>query len=202
MQPKLSNRSLLIVAIVSCLLYTVFLFYFIPKDPAQSNSALFIENTDILPIQEHPDYGLPVILKIPSIDVDSTVEQVGLTSDGAMDVPKTRDNVAWFSLGSRPGEVGSAVMAGHYGIKDGKGSVFDNLHKLNKGDKLYIEDEKGIITTFVVRESRRFDSQADATKVFGSNDGESHLNLVTCEGIWDEASGGYTQRLVVFTDKK
>ena len=46
------------------------------------------------------------------------VEDVGLTPGGAMDVPKGPSDVAWFDLGPRPGEVGSAVIAGHEGWKD------------------------------------------------------------------------------------
>lgn len=141
-------------------------------------------------------------LKISSINIDAPVEYVGLASDGAMDVPKERANVAWFNLGPRPGEQGSAVVAGHYGWKNGKASAFDNLYKLRKGDKLYIEDEKGATIAFVVRESRRYDPEADASGVFGSSDGRAHLNLVTCEGAWDRVSKTYSKRLVVFTDKE
>ena len=117
-----------------------------------------------------------------------------------MDVPKDRGNVAWFELGQRPGENGSAVIAGHYGWKNGKASAFDNLYKLRKGDTLYIEDDKGVITSFVVRESRRYDPEADASEVFGSNDGRARLNLVTCEGAWDKVSRTYSKRLVVFAE--
>ena len=146
--------------------------------------------------------GRPIRLKIPKINVDAAVEYVGITPDGAMDVPKGPADVAWFNLGPRPGENGSAVMAGHYGWKNNISSVFDDLHTLQKGDKLYVEDEKGAITTFVVRESRRYDPKADASNVFIPNDSLAHLNLITCEGIWDKVSESYSERLVVFTDKE
>lgn len=146
--------------------------------------------------------GRPIRLKIPEINADAVIEYVGLTSSGAMDVPKNQDDIAWFNTGPRPGEIGSAVVAGHYGIKNGKGSVFDNLYKLREGDKIYIEDEKGATIVFVVRESRRYDPNADASDVFGSNDGKSHLNLVTCEGEWDKVAKTYSTRLVVFADKE
>jgi len=48
-----------------------------------------------------------------------------------MDVPKGLNNIGWFNLGPRPGENGNAVIDGHYGVwKNGKGAVFNNLHKL------------------------------------------------------------------------
>ncbi|MDP2664469.1 MAG: class F sortase, partial [bacterium] len=75
------------------------------------------------------------------------------------------------------------------------------LYKLRKGDIVYIEDDRGAVISFVVRESQRYDPKADASDVFGSNDGKAHLNLVTCEGIWDEGAKSFSQRLVVFTDR-
>ena len=158
----------------------------------------FSEQTDLPAGQAGPE--LPIRLKIPKINVDSVVEHVGLTSDEAMDVPKIPRDVAWFKLGPRPGESGSAVIAGHFGFK--KGSVFDNLYKLGKGDKLYVEDEKGAITTFIVRETLRYDPKVDASDVFSSSDGKAHLNLITCDGTWNKISKSYSQRLIVFTDKE
>jgi len=156
-----------------------------------------------LPVQEQISPGLPVRLKIPKIKVNIALEQVGLTRGGAVGVPKGIANGAWFNLSVRPGDSGSAVITGHYGRwKDGSGSVFDNINKLRKGDKIYVEDEKGETITFIVRESRRFDPKADAVSVFNSNDEKSHLNLITCEGSWVNATKTYTKRLVVFADKE
>jgi hypothetical protein len=47
----------------------------------------------------------------------------------------------------------------------------------------------------------RFDPSADATAVFISNDGSSHLNLITCDGVWDKQAKQYSKRLVVFADR-
>ena len=141
-------------------------------------------------------------LKIPSIGVDSIVEHVGLTSDGAMDVPKNPADVAWYNLGSRPGERGSSVIAGHYDTKKSAPAVFSRLHALQKGDKIYVESEDGVITAFVVRESKKYDRNENASDVFGSNNEGAYLNLVTCEGVWNKASKSYSKRLVIFADKE
>jgi sortase (surface protein transpeptidase) len=68
------------------------------------------------------------------------------------------------------------------------------------GDTLTVLDDKGSTSTFVVRAVRSYDPTADATDVFTSNDGGAHLNIITCEGTWDQALLSYTKRLVVFTD--
>ena len=146
--------------------------------------------------------SLPVRIKIPAIDVDAPMEYVGLTLDGAMDVPKGPAEAAWYMLGPRPGKIGSAVLAGHSGWKNNVPAVFDDLHELRKGNKIYIENEQGEILTFVVRESRKYNPDADATDVFSSSDERAHLNLVTCTGIWDETKKSRSDRLVVFADKE
>lgn len=142
--------------------------------------------------------GLPVRLKIPSINVDASVEDIGITSTGAMGVPNNPLDVGWFDLGARPGEKGSGVIAGHLNGKNGEDGVFTNLHKLKEGDKLYVEDESGVTFTFIVRQSRTYDP-GYAEEVFSLND-IAHLNLITCDGVWDGAKKSYTKRLVVFAD--
>jgi LPXTG-site transpeptidase (sortase) family protein len=192
----LSKRTLLIVALAGVALPAAL------QSSIQGNSVLLVKSSVVTIKQEQASFGLPVHLKIPGITVDTTIEYIGVTPEGDMGAPKGPTGVAWFNLGPRPGELGSAVISGHYGWKNGIAAVFDNLHKLQKGDKLYIEDEKGTITTFVVRELRRYGENENASDVFNSNDGKAHLNLVTCEGVWNKSSKSYSKRLVVFTDKE
>ena len=192
----LLKRKFLTTVFIGLTVFLAFLFCYIPKNPIE-----------ISPVPEELDpesaVGLPVRLKIPGIDVDASFEYVGLTSEGEMGAPDGPHNVAWFELGPRPGDNGSAVIAGHYGLwKSGEGSVFDNLNKLREGDVVYIETDKGENISFIVRESRIFDPDADASDVFTLNDGKAHLNLVTCEGVWDDVLKTYHKRLVVFTDKE
>jgi LPXTG-site transpeptidase (sortase) family protein len=144
--------------------------------------------------------GLPVRLKIPVIGVNSAIEDALITPDGRMDVPAGSVNVAWFSLGPHPGQKGSAVIGGHYGIRSGIPFVFYKLDNLKIGDKIYIEDDKGDTLTFTVRSIKLFDREDDATSVFTSNDGLAHLNLITCEGIWNRVNDSYPERRVIFTD--
>jgi len=145
---------------------------------------------------------LPINLKIPKIRVNANIESVGVLDDETMGVPKNFTDVAWFNLGPTPGENGNAVIDGHSGRKDNMPAVFDNLYKLKKGDKIYTKDSSGNSTTFIVRESKKYDLTADDQDVFVSNDGKSHLNLITCAGVWNPILGTHSKRLVVFTDKE
>ncbi len=144
--------------------------------------------------------GLPVRLKIPVIGVDSAIEDALITPDGRMDVPSGSKNVAWFALGPHPGQAGSAVIGGHFGISNGLPFVFYKLDQLKISDKVYILNDQGDTLAFQVRYIKLFDRNADATTVFTSQDGLAHLNLITCEGIWNQVNGNYPQRRVVFMD--
>ena len=144
--------------------------------------------------------GFPVRLQIPAIGVDSAVEDALITPDGRMDVPAGSQNVAWFALGPKPGQTGSAVIGGHYGVSQNVSFVFYKLDKVKVGDKINVVDDYGATLSFVVRSIKSFDRNADATTVFTSDDGLAHLNLITCEGIWNQVDGSYPLRLVVFAD--
>lgn len=190
---------------------TPFLYYSGPHvkiNPASFESVQSLQNTNEVAVTgtvtglKNLNVGLPVRLKIPGISLDSIIESVGVTSEGAMDIPKNQEDVAWFNHGQRPGEIGNAVIDGHYGWKSKKPSAFDSLYKLRVGDKIFVEDDKGVVIPFVVRETRRYDESSKASDVFVSKDGKSHLNLITCEGQWDKVSKSYPNRLVVFADKE
>jgi LPXTG-site transpeptidase (sortase) family protein len=145
----------------------------------------------------------PVRIRIPKIKIDANIESVGLTSIGAVDVPKGRANVGWLNSWPQPGENGNAIIVGHYGIwKNGTRGVFNNLYKLRQGDKIYIDDKKGVVNIFIVREIKKYGSKDDITDVFISGDDKAHLNLITCDGAWNNILKSYPKRLVVFADKE
>lgn len=146
-------------------------------------------------------FGLPVFIQITSINVNAEIERVALADDGSMDVPKHPFTTAWYELGPRPGEIGSAVIAGHVNWMDGSTAIFADLHKVKTGDKIIVQNNMGDDIPFVVREIRSYEAAQDATDVFTSHDGKAHLNIITCSGVWDKKTQQYTKRLVVFADR-
>jgi LPXTG-site transpeptidase (sortase) family protein len=138
-----------------------------------------------------------VRLIIPLLNVDALIQQVGVTPDGEMATPSNTVDVGWFKHGTPPGKKGSAVISGHFNGADNTPGVFANLHKLKEGDLLYIENSDGNKVTFVVTAKQLFDP-GYADHVFSSNTG-TYLNLITCDGVFDETTNSYTKRLIVFT---
>jgi len=198
---KKLNKQILLLIIIIGLFFVLLIIFTRPATLVNSVPMPITNKEPLLSATETTSFSLPTNLIIPNINVNSPIEYVGLTPEGAMDVPKDQSNVAWLQTSTRPGETGTAVIDGHYGWKDKKPSAFDNLYKLRSGDKILVKDEKGVDIYFIVRELKRYSYGANAEAVFISNDDKSHLNLITCEGTWDQRIKGFSTRLVIFADK-
>jgi LPXTG-site transpeptidase (sortase) family protein len=195
---KLKIALILLVIFVSCAFLLLSLWNLNRKEPGSSTSkAATLETIK----QPEVHYGVPVRLKIPRLEVDAAIDQMGMTPEGDMQEPSEPQNAGWYKFGPHPGNEGSAVIAGHYGVsKDAP--VFNELHTLSRGDIVQVVDEKDTVVTFIVRELRTYDKDAVVPEVFSSSDEKAHLNLITCKGTWQEAQQTYSDRLVVFADKK
>lgn len=152
-----------------------------------------------LPTQETaPLPGLPVKVKIPSINIDTEIESVANDAKGRMDIPKDDMNTAWYNPGYRPGMDGNAVLAGHFDKKDGSPAVFWDLEKLSEGDEIIVTDDKGKEWKFKVTKAHKHaNKDFPLETVFGPAT-EPMLNLITCDGEWTEETG-YKDRYVVYS---
>jgi len=197
--PQISTGQKLLVYIsVGFIISMGFVYYLGSINPKESDLVVPVVNASSGIAED----GNPIRLKIPKINVNAEILWVGVTPSGAMDAPEGPKEAAWYKLGSKPGEIGSSVIDGHFGWKNGTPAVFDNLYKLKIGDKVYIENNLGETLTFVVREIKTYRADADASDIFISSDGLSHLNLITCSGVWNKILKSHSSRLVVFTDKE
>ena len=142
----------------------------------------------------------PIQLVIPAAGVDAEVEEVGVTSSGAMATAKKIKNVGWYKYGVVPGQMGSAVIDGHVDDWVGLAGVFRNLKDLKVGDGVYVDAENGERLHFVVTDIRIYPYKSvPVEKIFISND-VPRLNLITCTGAWIRSEKTYDHRLVVYTE--
>jgi LPXTG-site transpeptidase (sortase) family protein len=147
-----------------------------------------------------PSSRQPTRLSIGVINVNAAVQYVGIKSNGAMANPSNFTDVGWYKNGTVPGEVGSAVIAGHVDNAIALSGVFKRLSELKEGDLVYITRKDGKQLTFRVDRLEYYDyKNAPNVKIFTSSDGEAHLNLVTCAGNWIKSEKSYSERLVVYT---
>lgn len=140
----------------------------------------------------------PKKLIIPKLSIEASIEHVAKDKAGNMDVPKQWDTTAWYKLGAKPGQVGQAVIAGHYDSDTGP-AIFVNLDQLLPGDTVYVVDSVGRRLKFVVEKVERYPgNQFPIPTVFGTST-QARLNLITCSGQFNNQSQEYSHRIVVFT---
>ena len=162
-----------------------------PNNSAQSASVLAPALATTTPLT-------PAHLSVPSLGINAAVEQVGKKSDGSMATPKNFDDVAWYSLGSKPGEPGSAVVAGHVNNALTKAGVFEHLSQIKLGDTIVVADTSRRTLTYVVEETDAYPSDNAPTDKIFAGSGPSRLVLITCDGQWDAAAHSFDQRFVVY----
>jgi LPXTG-site transpeptidase (sortase) family protein len=142
--------------------------------------------------------GQPQRLIIPRIKVSALVESVGKDPDGRMSVPFNAVDVGWYNLGVKPGESGQAVIDGHLDTSVVP-AIFQSLNRLKVGDIVQIIDSNGHLWTFQIYQVSSFpDSQFPLETVFGPSL-DSRLNLITCQGDFNQQTRNYSDRLVVFS---
>jgi len=143
--------------------------------------------------------SIPARLQIPSLNIDTRVQQVGLTTKGNMGVPTNFKDVGWYKYGTVPGQLGSAVIGGHVDNALALAGVFKRLDELLVGDSVYVVTADGTKLRFVVTDIESYPyTEAPANIIFTQNDA-ARLNLITCAGSWIPSRRTYDKRLVIYT---
>jgi Sortase domain len=140
----------------------------------------------------------PVRLTIPAIGVNTYVGTLGLQADGQVMVPTSTHVVGWYTDGPTPGQVGSAVILGHVDSYLGPGTFFD-LKQLKSGDRLTVVLADGTVTHFVVTKVVQYSKTSFPDRLVYGSHGTRSLQLVTCGGAFDHATGHYLANIVVFS---
>jgi Sortase domain len=167
---------------------------------------------------------VPVALELhlPSLGVHASVVGVGITANDVMDAPMgpAKDPIwqqaFWYRGSAVPGELSSALIAGHISGPGGRPAVFAEIDRLGPDDPIVVRDTRsGLDVRFSVSSSETYslDQAADPvvlSRIYGagpvagsrpepSADGLSHLTLITCAGTF--RNGTHDHRLVVYATR-
>jgi Sortase domain len=165
---------------------------------------------------------VPLLLRIPSLNVDAPVLGVGVTPGDVMDAPEGPVNdpvwqeAFWYRGSAVPGVISTALIAGHIDGPRGTQAVFGHIDRLRPGDLIVVHDTRsGLDVRFGVTGAKSFSldqttERAVLTQIYGvgpvagttpqrSTDGLSHLTLVTCAGTF--RNGTHDHRLAVFATR-
>lgn len=132
----------------------------------------------------------PVRLRIPAIGVDAPVTGLGLTADGALEVPPAEDPdlAGWYRGGPAPGAKGTAIVAGH--VDNARGpAVLYSLGTLKRGARIEVTRRDARTAVFTVDAVEVY-ANADFPdrKVYGPT-GRAELRVITCGGGFSPGSG-------------
>jgi sortase (surface protein transpeptidase) len=139
----------------------------------------------------------PVALTIPSIGVQTSLVNLGLTAAGALQVPSSTAVAGWYTGSPRPGAVGSAVIAGHIDSRAGPG-VFFRLSALRPGDRVYVRRADGTLAVFRVTLVRQYAKDSFPTSAVYGPTPDAELRLITCGGTFDPQLRSYLSNTVAY----
>ena len=144
-----------------------------------------------------PDPAPPVEVEVPSIGVRSTLVDLHLDGQGALEAPTDYGTAGWFVDGPQPGQPGPAVVAGHVDSKDGP-AVFYRLADMAVGDEVIVSRQDADPARFAVTRVEQYPKDAFPTAaVYGPVPGPE-LRLITCGGTFDRRAGSYRDNVVVY----
>ncbi|MGC5565522.1 class F sortase [Streptomyces sp. FR-108] len=144
----------------------------------------------------------PTKVAIPSVGITSSLMELGLNTDGTVEVPPADKGMTagWYTGGSVPGEPGAAVIIGHNDTRFGK-AVFHDLHKITKGADITVTDAQGDAAHFTVTGTESVSKSSFPTKkVYGPTQDRA-LRLITCDGDFD-AQGHPVNNFIVYATSK
>lgn len=139
----------------------------------------------------------PVSITIPSIEVTSGLEQLGLGKNRAMETPKDPAKAGWYRPGATPGAIGPSVVAGHV-TWDGVPAVFFKLTELEPGDRIDVRRADGTTAVFTVDRTATYPKDDFPTVEVYRNLDHAGLRLITCGGDYSEDDSRYADNVVVY----
>lgn len=144
-----------------------------------------------------PARGVPVRLRIPSIDVDAEVLPVSMDAEGRLLPPADVSRIGWWAQGAEPGSPYGTVLCTGHSVHRG-GGVFDRLPDVEVGAAVGVVTENGTVDYRVtdVREYSKSTVAELADRLF-SQDVSGRLVLVTCS---DYRRGEYRGNTLVFAE--
>lgn len=126
------------------------------------------------------------------------MSELTLNKDGSVNVPSNFSEPGWYVGDRSPGQKGSAVILGHVDNFHGPAAFF-YLDKMRLGNRVYITLANGKNLVFAVIGIRMYKKTNFPDQlVYGARNYPA-LQLVTCGGIFDPATGHYLSNIVVFT---
>jgi LPXTG-site transpeptidase (sortase) family protein len=202
-----TRRKIFIATLVTSLAFVVFVGTFVRSVAYYPEAEVPLpESAQTISGGENVPVGLaatvsateyPVRLSIPSLKIDTKVQNVGVARSGNMAPPTNFTDVGWYKYGTVPGYRGSAVFAGHVDNALALAGVFKNLEKIRVGEAIHVTNAEGEVLKFRVTDMRLYDyNNVPTDQIFNQND-RARIRLITCSGCCNQSLKSNHKRLVV-----
>lgn len=146
----------------------------------------------------------PSSIKIPELDIRGSVQPVGFSAPGTMQVPADISVVGWFDRSAFPiGERGHTVLVGHRDGVDDPNGIFRRLGDVRRGDRVIVRDLAGRRVRYEVESVDVLGTKefADRAAQLFSVTASHRLVLLSCGGVFDRSRGGYQATVVVIATR-
>jgi hypothetical protein len=149
-------------------------------------------------VAAHPLAALPPPseVRIPRVAISSTLVGLDLDTRGELEAPVDFAKAGWYEQGTRPGEPGPAVIAGHVDSYRGP-AVFYRLRELRPGDTVEVRRGERWLPFRVVATGHYPKDKFPTARVYGATPG-AELRLITCGGEFDRGRRSYRDNVVVY----
>jgi sortase (surface protein transpeptidase) len=154
---------------------------------------------DFVSSSTYATVATPIRLRIPAMHVNSRIVDLGLQSDGAIQVPGSTAVAGWYDRGPRPGQPGPAVILGHVDSTRGPGIFFD-LYRIRAGTLIEVDRSDGSTASFRVTKISKVAKTRFPTDLVYAPTLDPTLRLVTCGGSFDPARGSYRDNVIAFAE--
>lgn len=141
----------------------------------------------------------PVALDVPQLGLHTNLIQLGLRSDGTLDVPPVQPGspAGWYRYSPTPGQLGPSVILGHVNSSTGPIGVFSRLHELSQGSTVTITRADGVQAVFQVDRTENLAKDHFPTlEVYGDTT-RAELRLITCSD-YDQVAHTWKSNTVVY----
>ncbi|MEY9890036.1 hypothetical protein ABIA35_009465 [Catenulispora sp. MAP12-49] len=165
-------------------------------NPAPALDADKLQPLDLPPVLEA---ATPTRVRIPAINVNAPLMSLALDSTGVLTAPpeQNRNLAGWYGGGASPGEIGTAVIAGHVDNSQGP-AVFYSLGALKKGAEVDVDRSDGVTAVFTVDAVQAYDARAFPNDKVYDDAARAELRVITCGAGFDKKHYQYLGNVVVF----
>ncbi|MCB5291629.1 class F sortase [Arthrobacter sp. SO3] len=166
----------------------------VPAAPAPGSAIPVRPATPLSPTPKNP---APRFLTVDGTAINMSIVEVGVSPDGAMEIPESFNEAGWYRFGPAPGAAaGAAVVAAHVDTTSDS-APFSQLKSLEPGTFVTVRREGAAPLTFRVTGVELMAKDAfDGASIF-RRDGPHQLKLVTCGGRWLDEQQDYGDNVIV-----